>query len=426
MTEPQKITVAKDGQMKVPDFPIIPFIAGDGIGPEIWQAAKRVFDTAVAKAYQRTKKVVWKQYLAGQAAFAETGEWLPAETVAALKNYLVSIKGPLTTPVGKGHRSLNVILRQELDLYACVRPVEYFAGTPSPVKFPGKVLITVFRENTEDIYAGIDFASQTPAVEELIAFLKKYHQYDKVRFPKTSAFAIKPVSSEGSKRLVRAAIQYAFDHQLKTVTLVHKGNIMKKTEGGFREWGYQAAKEFGDRVFTLEDYNQILKKAGYDAAEAEKEAAVAAGKVIINDLIADNFFQQSLLHPENFDVVATLNLNGDYISDALAAQVGGIGIAPGANINYQTKQAIFEATHGTAPQFAGQNKLNPTSLILSGVMMFEYLGWQKVADLIKAAVSQAIAEQHVTVDFARLLPDAVELSTSGFADYLVALIKAAR
>ncbi|KRM89601.1 NADP-dependent isocitrate dehydrogenase [Liquorilactobacillus vini] len=422
MTKPEKISV-QHNQLQVPDFPIIPFIAGDGIGPEIWTAAKKVFDAAVDKAYQGTKQVIWKQYLAGQAAYDRTGEWLPAKTIAALKDYLVSIKGPLTTPIGKGHRSLNVTLRQELDLFACVRPVEYFAGSPSPVKYPGKVSITVFRENTEDIYAGIDFAAQTPAADELLAFLKKYHQFAKVRFPDTSAFAIKPVSSEGSKRLVKAAIQYAIDHHLQTVTLVHKGNIMKKTEGGFKNWGYQAAQEFKDQVFTMEEYTDVLRQAGYDEAQVAQARAVKAGKIIVNDLITDNFFQQSLLHPEKFDVVATLNLNGDYISDALAAQVGGIGIAPGANINYQTKRAIFEATHGTAPQFAGQNKLNPTSMILSGVMMFEYLGWQQAADLIKKAVSQAIADQHVTVDFAKALPDAVELSTSGFASYLAALIE---
>ncbi|MFT9214156.1 NADP-dependent isocitrate dehydrogenase [Liquorilactobacillus ghanensis] len=422
MNEPEKLTVTA-GKLQVPAFPIIPFIAGDGIGPEIWSAARSVFDKAVRQVYGSSRKISWQRLLAGEAAFKQTGEWLPKATVQSLKEHLVAIKGPLTTPIGKGHRSINVTLRQDLDLYACVRPVNYFKGVPSPVKFPEKVAMTVFRENTEDIYAGIDFAAGTAAADELLAFLTKQHELGKIRFPASSAFAVKPVSSQGSKRLVKAAIQYAVDHHLPRVTLVHKGNIMKKTEGGFKKWGYEAAAEFGDQVFTAEDFKKIEQQTGQAAAEQAQTAAEKKGKIIVNDLITDNFFQQSLLHPENFSVIATLNLNGDYISDALAAQVGGIGISPGANINYQSKQAIFEATHGTAPQFTGQNKLNPTSLILSGVMMFEYLGWQPVADLITQAVREALLKQHVTCDFAQQLPNAVELTTSGFADYLISLMQ---
>ncbi|MDN2453966.1 NADP-dependent isocitrate dehydrogenase [Lactobacillus sp. UCMA15818] len=421
MKQPEKLKII-DEQLIVPDNPIIPFIAGDGIGPEIWQAARRVFDSAVNKIYGNDRQVHWKQVLAGGASYQESGTWLPEETLTTLKKYLVAIKGPLTTPVGEGHRSINVTLRQELDLFACVRPVQYYLGTPSPVKHPENVDITVFRENTEDIYAGIDFESGSAGAKKLLQLLKDNHQIDKVRFPETSSFAIKPVSSEGSKRIVRAALNYAIMQKKGSVTLVHKGNIMKKTEGSFKKWGYEAAAEFKKQVFTSVEYNQIRQKQGKIAADEAQLQAKKDGKVLVNDIIADNFFQQSLLHPENFDVIATLNLNGDYISDALAAQVGGIGIAPGANINYQTKRAIFEATHGTAPQFAGQNKLNPTSLILSGAMLFEYIGWNKVALEIKNAVTIAIEKQHVTVDFAAVLPQATELSTSGFADYLIELI----
>ncbi|MCP9311700.1 NADP-dependent isocitrate dehydrogenase [Liquorilactobacillus satsumensis] len=421
MNKPEKLSVAA-GQLQVPAVPIIPFIAGDGIGPEIWQAARQVFDAAVKRVYGNERRVEWKQELAGQVAYEQTGSWLPAETLQALRTYLVAIKGPLTTPVGEGHRSINVTLRQQLDLFACVRPVRYFAGTPSPVKHPERVDITVFRENTEDIYAGIDFAAHTSGAQALLTLLQAQQQADKVRFPQTAAFALKPISSEGSKRIVTAALEYALAQGKQTVTLVHKGNIMKKTEGGFKQWGYEAAAAFGEQVFTTPEYEQIWQQHGAAAAQAAQQEAVRAGKVIVNDIIADNFFQQALLQPEKFSVVVTTNLNGDYISDALAAQVGGIGISPGANINYQTKRALFEATHGTAPQFAGQNKLNPTSLILSGAMLFEYLGWTPVAELLRSSIGQAIAQQHVTMDFARALPAAVELSTSGFAAYLTELI----
>nr|WP_225418297.1 NADP-dependent isocitrate dehydrogenase [Companilactobacillus mishanensis] len=412
----------KNGKLVTPDEPTIPFIAGDGIGPEIWAAAKEVFDDAVEKAYGGAKKVNWLPLLAGEVAYKETGKWLPNETVDGLVDNLVGIKGPLTTPIGEGHRSINVTLRQKLDLYACFRPVKYYAGTPSPVTKPENVDIAVFRENTEDIYAGIDFEAGSAGAEDLMKLLENYDQADKVRFPHTSSFAIKPVSSEGSKRLVHAAIQYALDHDLKTVTLVHKGNIMKKTEGGFKKWGYSEATTFGNKVFSMNDYDKIAADQGKDVAEASLSKAKADGKVIINDCITDNFFQQALLHPENFDVVATMNLNGDYISDALAAQVGGIGIAPGGNINYQTGQAIFEATHGTAPQFAGQNKLNPTSLILSGAMMFDYIGWHEVADSIQSVVEDAISSGHVTEDFAHAIPGSVELGTKEFGSYLAGSI----
>ena len=421
MKQPEKLKLV-DGKLLVPDNPIIPFIAGDGIGPEIWQAAQRVFDSAVNKIYGDSRQIHWKKVLAGEASYRNSGSWLPDETLAAFKEYLVAIKGPLTTPVGEGHRSINVTLRQELDLFACVRPVQYYAGTPSPVKHPENVDITVFRENTEDIYAGIDFESGSAEAKKLLDLLKDNHQEHKVRFPRTSSFAIKPVSSEGSMRIVRAALDYAISQKKSYLTLVHKGNIMKKTEGNFKKWGYEVAAELKNQVFTSVEYNQIKQQQNKTAADKAQLQAKKDGKVIVNDIIADNFFQQSLLHPENFDVVATLNLNGDYISDALAAQVGGIGIAPGANINYQTKRAVFEATHGTAPQFAGQNKLNPTSLILSGVMLFEYIGWNEVAGEIKRAVATAIKQQKVTVDFAAALPQATELSTSGFADYLIELI----
>lgn len=413
----QKI-IMEDGNLKTPDHPTIPFIAGDGIGPEIWSAAKGVFDAAVNKVYQGKKSVDWLPLLAGETAYKKTGQWLPDETLQALKDYLVAIKGPLTTPIGKGHRSINVTLRQKLDLYACFRPVKYFAGVPSPVKKPENVDIAVFRENTEDIYAGIDFVSKSEGANQLLQLLKQNQQLDKVRFPDSSNFAIKPVSEAGSKRIVRAAIEYALDHNLSKVTLVHKGNIMKKTEGSFKTWGYEVAESFGDRVFTMNEFEQIKSKKGLSAADDAGTLSEYSGRLFVDDVITDNFFQQSLLHPENFDVVVTMNLNGDYISDALAAQVGGIGIAPGGNINYQTGQAIFEATHGTAPQFAGQNKLNPTSLILSGAMMFEYLGWKEVSQVIERAVASAIKGKHVTMDFARQIHGAEELSTSEFGSFV--------
>lgn len=414
---PERITIA-DGQLKTPDEPIIPCIAGDGIGPEIWNAAKQVLDMAVEKSYSGKKKIAWQPILAGETAYARTGQWLPDDTIDILKNNLVAIKGPLTTPIGKGHRSINVTLRQMLDLYACFRPVKYFAGSPSPVKKPENVNIAVFRENTEDIYAGIDISAGTDEAQQLVQLLADNKQLDKVRFPETSNFAIKPISSDGSKRIVKAAIDYAFRHNLHHVTLVHKGNIMKKTEGSFKKWGYQVAEEYGDKVFTMNMYEQIKADKNKQAADSALTAAEFSGRLIVNDVITDNFFQQSLLHPENFEVVVTMNLNGDYISDALAAQVGGIGISPGGNINYETGQAIFEATHGTAPQFAGQNKLNPTSLILSGAMMLDYIGWHKAAKLVTSAVAEAIKGGHVTMDFARQIDGSEELSTSEYATFL--------
>lgn len=414
----EKITMT-DGKLTVPNNPQIPFISGDGIGPEIWAAAKEVFDAAVKKAYAGQKAVDWIPLLAGQTAFDQTGQWLPDETLETLKENLVAIKGPLTTPVGKGHRSINVTLRQKLDLYACFRPVKYYEGTPSPVKEPEKVDIAIFRENTEDIYAGIDFAEGSTGAEKLKALLEEEGQLEKVRFPKTSAFAIKPISKEGSVRLVKAAIDYALSHGRKNVALVHKGNIMKKTEGSFKQWGYDACLAYGNEVFTQPEYDEVFKTCGKEVAEQKKDEA----KVFVSDVICDNFFQQTLLYPDKFDVAATMNLNGDYISDALAAQVGGIGIAPGANINYQTGRAIFEATHGTAPQFAGQDKLNPTSIILSGAMMFDYLGWTEVSELIEKAVAKAISNKHVTIDFAEKMDGATTLKTSEFGHYVAEILK---
>lgn len=411
------ITMTAAG-LKTPDQPQIPYIQGDGIGSEIWAAARLVFDAAVRKAYAGARQVDWLPLAAGETAFADTGEWLPEKTLDVLKSHLVAIKGPLTTPVGVGHRSINVTLRQTLDLYACFRPVQYFAGTPAPVVHPERVAIDVFRENTEDIYAGIEADAGTPEAKAWLALLAEEGQANKVRFPDTAAFAIKPVSQEGSARLVHAAIAHAIAHGKKRVTLVHKGNIMKKTEGGFKKWGYaEAETNFAKQTFTMNQYAAIEKDAGKAAADAALTKAEAAGKVIVNDIICDNFFQQALLHPEHFDVVATMNLNGDYLSDALAAQVGGIGIAPGANINYESGRAIFEATHGTAPQFAGQDKLNPTSIILSGAMMFDYIGWGEAADLIRAGVANAIVGQHVTADFATSA-DADVLGTHAFGAYV--------
>jgi isocitrate dehydrogenase len=405
-------------QLNTPDHPQIPFIQGDGIGPEIWQAAQKVFDAAVQKAYAGARSVDWLPLSAGEAAFAETGEWLPQATLSALKSHLVAIKGPLTTPVGEGHRSINVTLRQTLDLYACFRPVQYFKGVPAPVVHPELVDIDVFRENTEDIYAGIDVSAGTPEAKAWLALLAEQGQADKVRFPDTSAFAIKPVSQQGSARLVHAAIEHAIKHDRHIVTLVHKGNIMKQTEGGFKRWGYEEAEtNFADQTFTMHQYDDIKKTDGADAADQALAGAKAAGKIIVNDIICDNCFQQTLLHPDHFEVLATMNLNGDYLSDALAAQVGGIGIAPGANINYESGQAIFEATHGTAPQFAGKDLLNPTSIILSGAMMFDYIGWGEAADLIRSGIAEAIQSQHVTQDFATS-DAATVLGTQGFGSYV--------
>jgi isocitrate dehydrogenase len=415
----ERITV-ENGKLNVPDYPIIPFIEGDGTGPDIWAAASRVLEAAVDKAYAGKKKIVWKEILAGQKAFDQTGEWLPQETLDTVREYIIAIKGPLTTPVGGGIRSLNVALRQELDLFTCLRPVRYFQGVPSPVKHPEKTDMVIFRENTEDIYAGIEWAKGTEEVKKVIDFLQNEMGVKKIRFPETSGIGIKPVSEEGSKRLVRAAIQYAIKEGRKSVTLVHKGNIMKFTEGAFKNWGYEVAEEeFADKVFTWAQYDRIAEKEGKDAANKAQEEALASGKILIKDSIADIFLQQVLTRPEEFDVVATMNLNGDYISDALAAQVGGIGIAPGANINYETGHAIFEATHGTAPKYAGLDKVNPSSVILSGVLMLEHLGWHEAASLIIKAMEKTIAEKVVTYDFARLMEGATEVKCSEFGDALI-------
>lgn len=409
-----------NGQIKVPAHPIIPFIIGDGIGPDIWRASVRVFDAAVEKAYGGGRKIEWKEVLAGEKAFQATGEWLPKATLDALKEYLVSIKGPLTTPVGGGIRSLNVAMRQELDLYACVRPVRWFNKVPSPVKHPEKVDMVIFRENTEDIYAGIEYMYGTDGANKLLKFLTEELGVNKIRFPETSSLGIKPVSQEGTERLVRAAIKYAIEHKKPTVSIVHKGNIMKFTEGGFKNWGYElAAREFGEYVYTWEQWEKTKKEQGEDAANKEIAVARAHNKIIVNDVIADNFLQQILLAPQDYSVIATLNLNGDYISDALAAAVGGIGIAPGGNINYATGHAVFEATHGTAPRFADTDTMNPSSVILSGVMMLEYLGWKEAADIITHGLSTAIMRKRVTIDFYKLMDDATLVKTSEFADEII-------
>ncbi|MBD8026246.1 NADP-dependent isocitrate dehydrogenase [Ureibacillus sp. Re31] len=412
--------VVENGVLQVPNNPTIPFIEGDGIGPDIWAAASRVIDAAVEKAYNGEKKIEWLEVLAGEKAFNQTGEWLPQETLDKINEYLIAIKGPLTTPIGGGIRSLNVALRQQLDLYVCLRPVRHFEGVPSPVKHPEDVDMVIFRENTEDIYAGIEYAQGSEEVKKVINFLKEEMGVNKIRFPETSGIGIKPVSVEGTERLVRAAIEYAIKHNRPSVTLVHKGNIMKFTEGGFKQWGYDLAeREYGDKVFTWDQYDRIKEAEGVEAANKAQDEAVAAGKVIIKDSIADIFLQQILTRPKEFDVVATMNLNGDYISDALAAQVGGIGIAPGANINYVTGHAIFEATHGTAPKYAGQDKVNPSSVLLSGVLMLEHLGWQEAADLVTASVEKTIASKVVTYDFARLMDGATEVKCSEFANELI-------
>ncbi len=414
---PQKITMGSNGQLNVPENPIIPFIEGDGIGPDVWGASRKVIDAAVEKAYGGKRKIEWTEMLAGEKAFNQTGEWLPVETLDIAKEYIVSIKGPLTTPVGGGIRSLNVAMRQELDLYVCLRPVQWFQGVPSPVRHPEKVDMVIFRENTEDIYAGIEFKTGTPEAQKMLDFLtNEMGAGKKIRFPETTSFGIKPVSKEGSERLVRSAIKYALENRRPTVSLVHKGNIMKFTEGGFKNWGYELAeREFGDKVYTWEQWERTKKEQGEEAANNELKLAKANGKLIINDVIADNFLQQILLAPQDYSVVATLNLNGDYISDALAAAVGGIGIAPGANINYLTGHAVFEATHGTAPRFANTDTMNPSSLLLSGVMMLEYMGWKEAADSITKALSDTIKRKRVTIDFYNLMHDATLLKTSEFA-----------
>ena len=402
---------------------IVPFIPGDGVGQEIWQASQPVFDAAIQKAYQGQKKILWQEILAGEKAFNQTGEWLPEATLEAIHEAKIAIKGPLTTPVGGGIRSINVTLRQKLDLFACVRPVRYFKGVPSPVKEPEKTDMVIFRENTEDVYAGIEFAIDDPKTKKIIDFLQQELDVTSIRFPETSGIGIKPISKEGSQRLVHSAIDYAVKQGRKSVTLVHKGNIMKFTEGGFKNWGYDLAESsFKETTFTMRQFDKIKTDKGADAAQTALKEAQNSGKVIINDVIADNFLQQILLYPERYDVVATTNLNGDYISDALAAQVGGIGISPGANINYHTGYAIFEATHGTAPDIAGLGKANPSSLLLSGVMMLEYFGWQEAANLITQAIEQALARKQVTSDFAHQLPDATLLSTQEFGEYLITLL----
>ncbi len=392
----------RGGRLEVPARPIIPFIEGDGTGPDIWRASQHVFDQAVERAYGGRRRIAWLEVLAGEKAKDRTSSWLPDETLAAISRYLVAIKGPLTTPVGGGFRSLNVALRQKLDLYACVRPVRYFAGVPSPVKAPQDVNMVIFRENTEDIYAGIEYKSGTDDARRVIDFLQGQMGVQTIRFPATSAIGIKPISEEGSQRLIRAALEYALAHQQPSVTLVHKGNIMKFTEGGFRDWGYALARE------------------EYGATEIDGGPwCRLPGGVVVKDVIADAFLQQILTRPKDYSVIATMNLNGDYISDALAAQVGGIGIAPGANINYLTGHAVFEATHGTAPKYAGQDKVNPGSVILSGEMMFRHLGWPEVADLIVSSLEKTISQKRVTYDFERLLPGATLLKTSEFAKAMV-------
>ncbi len=401
----EKIQIQK-GQLSVPNFPVIPFIEGDGTGRDIWKSAQAVFDAAVEKAYGGSRKIEWFEVYAGEKAFTKFNNWLPDDTLEALKYYLVSIKGPLTTPVGGGIRSLNVALRQMLDLYVCLRPVVWFKGVPSPVKHPEKVDMAIFRENTEDIYAGIEFERKSDAAKKLLAFLKENFpkDYAKIRFPDSVGLGVKPVSSEGTERLVRSAIEYALREKRKSVTLVHKGNIMKFTEGGFRSWGYELAeKEFGNQTYTWDRWEKTKKEKGEEAANAEQKAELAKGKILIKDAIADIALQQVLTRPEEFDVIATLNLNGDYLSDALAAQVGGIGIAPGGNVNYVTGHAVFEATHGTAPKYADQDKVNPGSVILSGEMMLRYMGWKEAADLIIKGMNGAIAVKKVTYDFARLM-----------------------
>lgn len=423
MTQSQKITVT-NGALNVPNNPIVPYIEGDGIGPDIWAAASRVLDAAVEKAYNGEKKIEWKEVLAGQKAFDQTGEWLPQETLDVINEYLIAIKGPLTTPIGGGIRSLNVALRQVLDLFVCLRPVRYFEGVPSPVKRPEDTDMVIFRENTEDIYAGIEYAKGSDEAKKLIDFLQNEFGVTNIRFPETSGIGIKPISEEGTKRLVRAALNYAIKEGRKSLTLVHKGNIMKFTEGAFKTWGYEVAEqEFADKVFTWNQYDKIKDAEGTEAANKAQSAAEAEGKIIVKDSIADIFLQQILTRPKEFDVVATMNLNGDYISDALAAQVGGIGIAPGANINYETGHAIFEATHGTAPKYAGLDKVNPSSVLLSGVLLLEHLGWNEAANSITKSVEQTIASKVVTYDFARLMDGATEVKCSEFADELIKNLK---
>jgi isocitrate dehydrogenase len=416
---PEKIQLV-NGKIRVPDNPVIPFIEGDGTGPDIWKASVRVFDAAVEKAYGGKRKVAWKEVLAGEKAFKLKGNWLPDETLSTFREYLVGIKGPLTTPVGEGMRSLNVALRQLLDLYVCYRPVRYFSGVPSPVKHPERVNMHIFRENTEDIYAGIEFMNGTPESDKIKKFLIEEMGIRKIRFPGTSSIGIKPISVEGTERLVRQALKFAVNRKLPSVTFVHKGNIMKFTEGSFMKWGYALAeREFADYVFTWNQHKRISDSEGIEAADKKLHQAEIDGKVIVKDVIADAFLQQILTRPSEYSVIATPNLNGDYISDALAAIVGGIGIAPGANINYETGHAIFEATHGTAPKYADQDKVNPGSVMLSGALMFDYMGWDEVTSLIYDALERTIVSKKVTYDFHRLMENATLVKTSEFADAII-------
>jgi isocitrate dehydrogenase len=410
------------GLLKVPDHPVIPYIEGDGTGPDIWRASGRVLDAAVEKAYKGKRRIAWMEVYAGEKAFKKFNNWLPDATVEAFKEYIVGIKGPLTTPVGGGIRSLNVALRKLLDLYVCLRPVRWFNGVPSPVKRPQDVDMVIFRENTEDIYTGIEFENGTPDTVSFVNLLRERFpkEYQKIRFPETAGFSLKPISKEGTERLVRAAIRYALSNRRRSVTIVHKGNIMKFTEGAFRNWGYGLAeREFGDRVYTWNQWERTKKESGEENADEEQKKALASGKLLVKDVIADICFQQTLTRPREFDVIATMNLNGDYLSDALAAQVGGIGIAPGGNINYDTGHAVFEATHGTAPKYANLDKVNPGSVVLSGELMLRYIGWDESADLIIKGMDGALGSKMVTYDFARLMDGATEIPCSEFGNAII-------
>ena len=411
-----------NGKLLVPDYPVIPFIEGDGIGPDIWKASVRVFDAAVEKAYSGERKIDWLEVYAGEKAFNKFNNWLPDETIEQCREYLVSIKGPLTTPIGGGMRSLNVALRQLLDLYVCLRPVRWYKGVPSPVKSPENVDMVIFRENTEDIYAGIEFEEGTKSNQKFLSLFKESfpEEYSKIRFPESSGIGIKTVSIEGSERLLRSAFEYAIENKRKSVTFVHKGNIMKYTEGAFRNWGYELAeREFGDHVYTWDQWERTKSEKGEDAANQEQSEAIESGAILVKDAIADITLQQVLTRPSEFDVIATMNLNGDYLSDALAAQVGGIGIAPGGNLNYITGHAVFEATHGTAPKYTDLDKVNPGSVILSGEMMLRYMGWSEAADLIVQSMDATIQKKTVTYDFARLMGNIDPIKCSEFGDELI-------
>ncbi len=419
--EGEKITM-QEGILQVPDCPILPFIEGDGIGSDIWHASQRIMDAAVEKAYSGKRKIAWMEVFAGEKAYKLFNTWLPGETIEAFREFIVGIKGPLTTPIGGGIRSLNVALRKELDLYACVRPVRWFQGLPSPVKRPELVDMITFRENTEDVYSGIEFEFGTPENEEFLKILKERFpsEFAKIRFPETSGIGIKPISRQGTERLVRAALNYALENKRKSVTLVHKGNIQKFTEGAFRNWGYDLAeREFADKVYTWRRWNNTKAEKGQEAADSEQKAALAAGKLLVKDMIADIIFEKTISKASEYDVIATMNLNGDYLSDALSAQVGGVGIAPGGNINYDTGVAVFEATHGTAPIHANLDKANPCSLLLSGEMMLRYMGWKEAADHVIGGVESAIANKQVTYDLHRLMEGATLLKTSQFANEVI-------